>query len=267
LNGFRAFAGGDGTAIQFAVMSATQLDAFLGAKEFSATVESQRRYALLQNARGGDRDALASLLMPYASGVYRAGLRLTGNVFDAEDVQQETLLKAFARLAQFTGAQTDARDDLRAWVSRIATNTSIDVIRRRRDGKLFSLDQPAPFCEESLGSQIPSRQADPEQGFLRHERRRILAAAISELPPELRKICLLLDVLHYTTQEVAQRLGVSNVAVRLRLFRAHRRLREKLYAKLSASSRPRPAAAKPHSSRGNRRSAPCPTIAFAYGGD
>ncbi len=69
----------------------------------------------------GDRQALAELVMPYATGLYRSGLRLTGNAQDAEDVQQETLLKTMARLDQFSGAQTGPRDDLHAWVSRIAS--------------------------------------------------------------------------------------------------------------------------------------------------
>lgn len=202
---------------------------------------AQTRCALLKNARNGDREALAHLVMPYATGLYRAGLRLTGNSHDAEDVRQETLLKTFCRLDQFVGTQTASRDELHAWVSRIATNASIDVIRRRREGKVFSLDQSGGTFAESLSSQIPSRRANPEQGFLRYETRRLLAAAILELPPGLRRVCLLLDVLHCSTQEVAQRLGISSVAVRLRLFRAHRRLREKLAGKLRPS---RPALSK-----------------------
>lgn len=193
---------------------------------------ARTRCTLLKNARNGDREAIAELVMPYASGMYRSGLRLTRNAYDAEDVRQETLLKTLSRLDQFVGTQTDSRDDLHAWVSRIATNASIDVIRRRREGKMFSLDQSSGSSEEPLGFQIPSRNADPEQGFLRDETRRLLAAAISELPPDLRRVCLLLDVLHCSTQEVAQQLGISSVAVRLRLFRAHRRLREKLNEKL-----------------------------------
>ncbi len=196
------------------------------------------RCTLLQNARNGDREALAALVMPYASGLYRAGLRLTGNPSDAEDVRQETLLKTFCRLDQFVGTQTSSRDELHAWVFRIATNASIDVIRRRREGKVLSLEQSTGGLEESIGSQIPCRLANPEQGFLRHETRRLLAAAILELPPDLRRVCLLLDVLHCSTQEVAQRLGISTVAVRLRLFRAHRRLREKLTKKLRPSRAP-----------------------------
>lgn len=227
------------------------------------------RAALLQSARQGDREALAKLVMPYASSLYRSGLRLTGNVHDAEDVRQEALLKALTRLDQFAGTQTESRDDLHAWISRIAANASIDVIRRRRDGKTFSLDQTSSHSAETLASQMVSRHANPEQGYLRHESKRRLAVAISELPPDLRQVCLLLDVLHYSTQEVAERLGISNVAVRLRLFRAHRKLRDKLTSK----SRPVRAARRPtrRSSPNWASRTPCAmrshAIGFACGGD
>src|SRR6202163_3299289 len=105
----------------------------------------QSRPALLRSARAGDRQALAELIMPYATGLYRSGLRLTGNTHDAEDAQQETLLRIMPRLDQFAGAQTGPRDDLHAWVSRIATNASIDVLRRRREGKVFYLDHSGNF--------------------------------------------------------------------------------------------------------------------------
>jgi RNA polymerase sigma factor (sigma-70 family) len=200
----------------------------------SASIDSQHwnsRSALLRRARAGDRQALAELVMPYTSGLYRSSLRLTGNAHDAEDVQQETLLKTVARLDQFVGSQTGPGDDMHAWVSRIARNASIDVIRRRREGKIFSLDQSSNPADEPWSAQIPSATANPEQGFLRQESRRLLASAISQLPPDLRQMCLLMDVLNYSTQEAADHLGISNVAVRLRLFRAHRKLREKLHQK------------------------------------
>jgi RNA polymerase sigma-70 factor (ECF subfamily) len=232
--------------------------------------EASSRSALLRSAREGDRDALAQLVLPYASSLYRSSLRLTGNVHDAEDVRQEALLKALTRLDQFVGAQSDLRDDLHAWVSRIGTNASIDVIRRRREGKTFSLDQTSATSDETMASQIPSRHANPEQGYLRHESKRRLAAAISELPPDLRQVCLLLDVLHYSTHEVAQRLSISNVAVRLRLFRAHRKLREKLTGKSrpgGVESRPRRRSTSESWSARTRRAMPCQAIGFACGGD
>jgi RNA polymerase sigma-70 factor (ECF subfamily) len=238
----------------------------------SASTDLQQwhsRSALLRSARAGDREALAELVMPYATGLYRSSLRLTGNVHDAEDVEQETLLKTVARLDQFIGSQTGPHDDMHAWVSRIARNASIDVIRRRREGKIFSLDQ-SNSSDEPWASQIPSATANPEQGFLRQESRRLLASAISELPPDLRQVCLLMDVLNYSTQETADHLGISNVAVRLRLFRAHRKLREKLHQKFPRARqravRVRPQSSQAWAKRTNRPPAR-QIIGFACSGD
>src|SRR5262249_39698074 len=115
-----------------------------------------------------------------------------------------------------------------AWLGRIAGNTSIDVLRQRRDGKILSLDEPRGTEDETLGGGIPVRVENPEEKYARRQIGRTLASAIKQLPPDLRQACLLRDVMQYSSQEVADRLGISVVAVRLRLFRAHRRLREKL---------------------------------------
>ena len=117
---------------------------------------------------------------------------------------------------------------MRAWVARIGANASIDVIRKRRDGKLLSLEEPTDTGERTLGSNISARSDNPEERFARREMRKRMADSIRQLAPELRRVCLLRDVMEYSTQEVAQRLGVSSLTVRLRLFRARRRLREKL---------------------------------------
>jgi FixJ family two-component response regulator len=106
--------------------------------------------------------------------------------------------------------------------------------------------------------------------FLRQESRRLLASAITQLAPDLRQVCLLMDVLNYSTQEVADQLGISNVAVRLRLFRARRKLREKLHQKFSPA-RQRVATSKAQSPRSwAKRSYGAPArqvIGFACGGD
>jgi len=183
---------------------------------------------LLARARQGNREAFAQLVSPYVPTLYRRARGVTGNFADAEDVSQEALLKAWTRLEQFTGTQIESADDFRAWLSRIGTNTSIDLLRQRRDGKISSLEEPRGQNDETLGSSIAANEQDPEQRCARREMGRLLANAIVQLPPDLRQACLLRDVLHYSTQEVADRLGISIVAVRLRLFRAHRKLREKL---------------------------------------
>jgi RNA polymerase sigma-70 factor (ECF subfamily) len=192
---------------------------------------------LLAQARQRNPEAFAEMVSPYMPTLYRRARGLTGNTADAQDVSQEAVLKAWSRLDQFTGKQDESIDDFRAWISRIAANTSIDLLRQRRDGKIASLDQRHGESEETLGSGMASPQQDPEERCARREMGRLLAKAIVQLPPDLRQACLLRDVLHYSTQEVSSRLGISVVAVRLRLFRAHRRLREKLQDSLRPATR------------------------------
>jgi RNA polymerase sigma-70 factor, ECF subfamily len=209
--------GGAPTAILLRVMCST-----------SISFDSTTRAGLLLQARKGDRESLAKLILPYGPSLYLGALRLTRNPAEAEDVRQESFLKVISRLEQFTGSQNESRDDLHAWVSRIAANASIDVIRKRRDGKFVSLEEPSGAGEGTLGSNVAAPEDNPEQRFAHREMRKHLADAIKQLAPDLRQVCLLRDVLQYSTQEVADRLGISAMAVRLRLFRAHRRLREKL---------------------------------------
>ena len=194
----------------------------------SVFLDGTARSRLLIQAQKGDRESLARLLLPYAPGMYLGALRLTRNPADAEDVRQEAFLKAMTRLEQFSGTRGESRDDLHAWVSRIAANASIDVIRKRRDGRLCSLEEPNGAGEETLGSNITAREENPEERFARREVRKLMADAIAKLAPELRQVCLMRDVLQYSTQEVAERLRISALAVRLRLFRGHRKLREHL---------------------------------------
>lgn len=204
---------------------------------FYADAPPQTRTRLLAQARKGNPEAFAEMVSPYMPTLYRRARGLTGNAADAQDVSQETVLKAWSRLGQFAGRQDESIDDFRAWISRIAANTSIDLLRQRRDGKIASLDQCKGESDETLGSGIASEEQDPEERCARREMGRLLANAIVQLPPDLRQACLLRDVLHYSTQEVASRLGISVVAVRLRLFRAHRRLREKLQGGLRPNIR------------------------------
>ena len=196
----------------------------------SLDIEAVTRPALLLQAQKGNRESLAKLILPYAAGLYRGALRFTRNPADAEDACQDALLKVIRGLEQFAGAgkRDEKRDNLHAWVSRIGANASIDIIRKRRDGRLLSLEEPTGIGEETMGSGIAAPSEDPEETFARLETRRRMADSIKRLSPELRRVCLLRDVLGYSTQEVAERIGISSLTVRLRLFRARRRLREEL---------------------------------------
>lgn len=228
----------------------------------SLSFDRTARTGLLLEARRGDRESLAKLILPYGPGLYFGALRLTGNPADAEDVRQEAFLKAVSRLEQFTGSQDETRDDLRAWVSRIAANASIDVIRKRRDGRLFSLEETSGAGEETLGSNVATPEDNPEKRFARRETRKLMSDAIAQLAPELRQVCLLRDVLQYSTQEVSEKLHISAMAVRLRLFRAHRKLREKLSEDLRPQQRQQSAPVTRHVEE-RKRETRVPLGAFA----
>lgn len=195
------------------------------------------RSGLLSEARRGNGAAFTELVLPYAPGLYQRALRLTRNPADAEDARQEAMLKAFTRLDQFAGNSDDKQDDLHAWVSRITTNAAIDLLRQRRDSILVPLEKNGSESGDNFAEQVAAREENPEERFARREMRSLLARAITQLAPDLRQVCLLRDILQYTTQEVADKLGISTMAVRLRLFRAHRKLHEELRTVLRRNKR------------------------------
>src|SRR5579863_9529463 len=146
--------------------------------------------SLFTRARSGDSDAFTMLTGTCEAAVFRIALRITGNMADAEDVRQQTLLKAFAHFDQF-------RDGYRfaAWITQIAANESVSLLRRRRDGRWTSLDEM--MMEHPSGrAQFEPRSVreNPEQTFSRQELRRRLFEAMSQLDPSLRSVCLLRDV-------------------------------------------------------------------------
>lgn len=178
---------------------------------------------LLSMVRAGSRQAFSELTSTYNGAIYRVALRITGNAADAEDVRQQTLLKAFAHFDQF-------RDGFRfaAWITQIAANESISLLRRRRDRQVFAWEDVACSEPDGVRPEPKSSKENPEQLYARLEQRRILAQALAELEPSLRSVCLLRDVHNLSTEETASQLGLTPQTVRTRLFRGRLKLRERL---------------------------------------
>jgi RNA polymerase sigma-70 factor, ECF subfamily len=187
---------------------------------------SECLFDVLAAARTGDNDAFAALITPYVPRLRRLACRFTRNVEDAEDVCQESLLKAFTKLHRFTGTQEETKGDFRSWLMRITANSAIDFVRRRQSGRFVPLEECEPVLNESHRFESRARRENPEASYARKERLRIIADRIAELPPELRRVCVLRNVMELSTEEAATRLGISTAAVRLRLFRAHGRMKK-----------------------------------------
>jgi len=134
------------------------------------------------------------------------------------------LLKAFTKLDHFAAAKEVATAEFRSWLAKITANSAIDFLRRRRSARLVRLEE----CDQLQKPGRDSWGEDPEACYARRERSRIILEAVAALPAALRRVCMLRNLQELSTQEVADRLGLPAITVRVRLFRAHRELRKRL---------------------------------------
>lgn len=178
---------------------------------------------LVGRAKQGDAAAFTELVNRYERNIYRLARHITQNEEDAEDVLQETFLKAYANLAQFQG-----NSKFYTWLVRIAVNESLMKLRRRKSDRLVSLDEPLETKEDSVPREIAAWDENPEQRYGRAEMSAILSRAVDTLSPGFRTVFLLRDVEELSTEETASALNLSIPAVKSRLLRARLQLREKL---------------------------------------
>ena len=177
----------------------------------------------LEALRAGDRAEFARLVETYSPAIYRLAIKMLENTQDAEDILQETFIKAFRHLNTF-----DGRSSLSTWLYRIATNEALMALRRRKVN-LVSLDEPDETLEqEQEPLQIVDWCCMPEEELMSAEARQYLDRAIDELSPNLRVVFILRDMEGLSTQEVGEVLSLSETAVKTRLSRARLRLRELL---------------------------------------
>ena len=169
-----------------------------------------------------DDAMFAELIGPSQERVYRLALRITRNTEDAEDVQQETLLKVHRKLGQFEG-----RSRLTTWISRIAINEALMCLRRRRSAFYMPLEETLQPAEESaVSEEFQSPIEGPEAAYSRKELRELLKQAMERLRPAYRVVFLLRAVEQLSTSETAKVLQISASAVKARMRRARSELRE-----------------------------------------
>ena len=178
---------------------------------------------LVAQARHNDSLAFSELVRRYESKIFRLALHITQNREDAEDVLQETFLKAYEHLDQFQG-----NSKFYTWIVRIAVNQALMKLRRRKTDTSVSLDEEFDTGEDTLVREIAAWDENPEQQFSREELGEILESAIQSLEPPYRSVFVLRDIEDLSTEETARALDLSIPAVKSRLLRARLQLREKL---------------------------------------
>jgi RNA polymerase sigma-70 factor (ECF subfamily) len=178
---------------------------------------------LVAQAREGDKVAFGELVRRYEGKIFRLAQHITQNREDAEDVLQETFLKAYEHLDQFQG-----NSKFYTWVVRIAVNQSLMKLRRRKTDRSVSLDETIDTGEDTIVREIAAWGEDPEERFSREELGEILDSAVKGLETPYRSVFVLRDIEELSTEETANALGLSIPAVKSRLLRARLQLREKL---------------------------------------
>jgi RNA polymerase sigma-70 factor (ECF subfamily) len=179
---------------------------------------------LVNASKTGDIAAFEELVRRYDRKLLRIAQHVTNNREDAEDVVQESFLKAFQHLEQFRG-----NSQFSTWLYRIALNQALLKLRKRRTIKEVSMDKDFE-TEDDLPIDVADWAPNPEQLYQTSELRDILRNTLQELGPGLRLVFVLRDIEGLSLQETAEALELSVSAVKARCWRARLQTRERLSA-------------------------------------
>src|SRR4051794_27883664 len=173
---------------------------------------------LVAAAKGGSREAFDELVRVTSRDTYTLAFRLVGNEEDARDVVQEAYLRAYKGLKKYRG---DAQ--FTTWLYRITANCAATLLTKGNKHRHDDLEDSAATLFDERPEADPSISADAT--ILRDR----VDAALAHLPPRLRAVVVLRDVYDLPHDEIAQELGITEAAAKVRLHRARKQLRERLF--------------------------------------
>jgi RNA polymerase sigma-70 factor (ECF subfamily) len=180
--------------------------------------------ALVQRAQANDRAAFNEIVLRYKSKVYNFIHRMIPSMQDAEDLTQETFVRAYLSIRSF-----QSRASLNTWLFRIATNLCIDYSRKNKKSQGMAISLSQDYDEDNeTEREIPDQVFDPQRLLLNKELGNQLDKALRELPEKLRSVVLLYDMEGLSYEEIAAIAGCPLGTVKSRLYNARSALREKL---------------------------------------
>jgi len=161
------------------------------------------------------------LIAPHAKKIFRTAYRITRNREDAEDAMQDALLQSFLHFEDF-----DGRAAFGTWLTRIAINSSLMILRKRRNARTVPLDGASDPEDSKAFQEVRDPAPDAEERHLQKERETTLRHAINALRPSLRSVVELGHLGERSMRETAEIIGVSVSAAKARLFHARKALRK-----------------------------------------
>jgi RNA polymerase sigma-70 factor (ECF subfamily) len=182
---------------------------------------------LVEAAKGGHPTAFGALCRRYTQQLLRAALRVTRSRQDAEDAVQDALLRAFVHIRDFDGRSTFA-----TWLTRIAINSALMILRKKRNSLEISMDTTEDVGVGRPTYEITDHAPTPEKRYAQTEEERILRKAVLKLRPSLREVVNIQQLQERSIQETAKAMGISVAAAKGRLFHAKAALRKSSILKL-----------------------------------
>jgi RNA polymerase sigma factor (sigma-70 family) len=182
---------------------------------------------LLAAAKRGQPTAFDALCQPYSRKLYQTTFRITRNREDAEDALQDAFLSVFVHLKNF-----DGRSSFATWLTRIAINSALMILRKRRSSLETAVVSGDDSGSEDVPFQIADHAANPEKRYAQFEREKILHKAIRALRPKLRRTVEFQQLQERSIRETAKAMCISVAATKGRLFQAKTVLRKSLTMKL-----------------------------------
>jgi RNA polymerase sigma-70 factor, ECF subfamily len=173
----------------------------------------------ISRVRAGDDDAFRELVERHGRAVFRVAYRITGRTEDAEDVVQETFLRAYRQLDRF-----EARANLRTWLHRIATNCAVDLLRSRPKREVAEEPEALERAAGAAGDGLPP----PDRSLLGVQIKERLAGAMALLTEMERASFTLRHFEGLSIDEIAGMLGLKTGATKHSIFRAVRKVRREL---------------------------------------
>lgn len=174
--------------------------------------------ACVARARAGEEDAFRLLVERHSRPVFRLAFRMTRSEEDAEEVMQETFLKAYRRLGQF-----EERAHFGTWLHRIAANCAYDVLRARARRAEEPLETDA---EQEPARALPSPEVSPDRLLWSAEVRARIERAMARLSPVERSAFVLRHHQGLSIREIGDALGLETSATKHSIFRAVRKMRQ-----------------------------------------
>jgi RNA polymerase sigma-70 factor (ECF subfamily) len=183
--------------------------------------------SLVEAAKRGQSSAFATLSERYRQQLFRAAHRITRSREDAEDAVQDSLLRAFLHVTHF-----DGRSGFGTWLTRIAINSALMILRKKRASVEIVSDGNDVFAAEGRRDEITDHRPNPESGYAQSEVSSVLKNAIQKLRPTLRIVVRMQQLQERSMRETADAIGISLAATKGRLFHAKNALRKTVIPKL-----------------------------------